>query len=284
MSAAVEMEGLVKRYGERAAVAGVTLSVAAGERLALLGHNGAGKTTLMKLMLGFVPSSAGRLMVLGEIPGDVTSPGRRAIGFLPEAVAFHDSLTGMELIAFYARLKGRPLHEGRALLERVGLAHAADRRVATYSKGMRQRLGLAQAMLGRPRLLLLDEPTSGLDPELRQGFYDIVRERAEDGAAVILSSHVLTELEERTDRIAIMDHGRLVAQGSLEELRAQAGLPVVVRARLADGQEVSLPVPPSAKLDTLRDVLARNPVDLSIAEPGLDDLYAHFLAGAQCPS
>lgn len=284
MTAVVELHEVVKRYGARTAVAGVTLAVPAGERLALLGHNGAGKTTLMKLMLGLIPPSAGRLSVLGEAPGDVTSQARRAIGFLPEAVVFHDSMTGTELIGFYARLKGRSPREGAGLLERVGLAAAAGRRVATYSKGMRQRLGLAQALLGRPRLLLLDEPTSGLDPELRQGFYDIVRERAAEGAAIILSSHVLTELEERTDRIAIMDLGRLVALGTLDQLRARAGLPVVVRARLADGEQVALPVPPSAKMDTVRAVLAQDVVDLSIAEPGLDDLYAHFLAEAACPS
>ncbi|HLO78818.1 MAG TPA: ABC transporter ATP-binding protein [Magnetospirillum sp.] len=284
MMAAVELDGVVKLFGPREAVAGVTLSVPAGERLALLGHNGAGKTTLMKLMLGLMPPSAGRIRVLGEAPGDVTSEARRAIGFLPESVVFQDSMTGAELIGFYARLKGRTPREGLGLLDQVGLAAAAGRRVSTYSKGMRQRLGLAQAMLGHPRLLLLDEPTSGLDPELRQAFYEIVRARAADGAAVILSSHVLTELEERTDRIAIMDHGRLVALGRLDELRRRAGLPVVVRARLRSGEEVALSVPPEAKMDTLRTLMARDPQDLGVTEPGLDDLYAYFLAEGACRS
>lgn len=298
MTAAVELDRVVRRYGQREAVAGVTLSVAAGQRLALLGHNGAGKTTLMKLMLGLLPPSEGRLRVLGEQPGDVASPGRRAIGFLPEAVAFHDSMTGAELIAFYARLKGRPVGEGRALLEQVGLAAAAGRRVATYSKGMRQRLGLAQALLGHPRLLLLDEPTSGLDPELRQSFYHIVHDRAAAGAAVILSSHLLTELEERTDRIAIMDHGRLVALGGLDELREQADLPVTIRLRLAgpagmalerwrprrDGAWLALSVPVAEKMAALHAALALAPLDLTVAEPSLDDLYAHFLAEAACAS
>jgi Cu-processing system ATP-binding protein len=247
MTLAVEMDGLVKRYGAQAAVDGVSLSVPAGQRLALLGHNGAGKTTLMKLMLGITAPSAGRLMVLGEAPGDVASPARRAIGFLPESVAFHDALTGAETLGFYARLKGRPRAECRSLLDRVGLAHAAGRRVATYSKGMRQRLGLAQALLGQPRLLLLDEPTTGLDPELRAVFYELVRERAAAGAAVILSSHLLTELEERTDRVAILDRGRLVAQGTLAELRIASNLPVTERV---------------------------------VAEPGLAALYAHFTGTA----
>jgi Cu-processing system ATP-binding protein len=283
MSAAVELNNVVKRYGERVAVGGVSFAVAAGERLALLGHNGAGKTTLIKLMLGLIAPSEGRLRVLGERPGDVASPGRRAIGFLPEAVAFHEAMTGAELIAFYARLKGWPPRDGRALLERVGLGAAAGRRVSTYSKGMRQRLGLAQALLGNPRLLLLDEPTSGLDPELRQSFYELVRERAAAGAAVILSSHVLTELEERTDRIAIMNRGRLVALGRLEELRERAGLPVVVRARQTNGEVAVLSVPPGQKLDALRTALLSQPQDVTVTEPSLDDLYTHFLAEAACP-
>lgn len=284
MMAAIELDGVVKRYGGRVAVAGVSLSVAPGERLALLGHNGAGKTTLMKLMLGLIPPNEGRLSVLGESPGDVNSPGRRAIGFLPEAVAFHESMTGAELIRFYGRLKGRNRHEGAELLERVGLTAAATRRVSTYSKGMRQRLGLAQALLGQPLLLLLDEPTSGLDPELRLSFYDIVRERAAAGAAVILSSHVLTELEERTDRIAIMDHGRLVALGTLDQLRDRAGLKVVVQARMTDGQWLSQAVPRAEKLDSMRAMLALGPQDLTVIDPGLDELYAHFLAeAATCP-
>ncbi|MGE5504389.1 MAG: ABC transporter ATP-binding protein [Actinomycetota bacterium] len=248
MTPAVEAEGLVKHYGAHAAVSGVSLSVAPGERLALLGHNGAGKTTLMKLILGIVPPTEGRLAVLGERPGDVASPARRAIGFLPESVAFHDALTGAETLAFYASLKGRPRRECRDLLDGVGLAHAAGRRVATYSKGMRQRLGLAQALLGQPRLLLLDEPTTGLDPELRAVFYDLVRQRAEGGAAVILSSHLLTELEERTDRVAIMDRGRLVALGTLAELRTASGVPVTERV---------------------------------VQEPGLAALYAHFTGGGE---
>ncbi len=292
MMAVVELADVVKRYGPTlaVAVAGVTLAVAGGERLALLGHNGAGKTTLMKLMLGLIAPSAGTLSVLGERPGDVASPARRSIGFLPEAVRFHDALTGAETIHFYARLKGRPVVEGDALLRRVGLAQAASRRVATYSKGMRQRLGLAQALLGHPRLLLFDEPTTGLDPELRQAFYEIMRERATAGAAIILSSHLLTELEERTDRIAILDRGRLVALGTLEQLRRQAGLAVTIRiVPAAAAAALSLPhwagdcgsavlsVPPGDKLGVLRAVLALPDVsDVAVVEPGLDAVYAHF--------
>ncbi|MBF0373624.1 MAG: ABC transporter ATP-binding protein, partial [Alphaproteobacteria bacterium] len=234
-SEAVEAERLVKRYGARTVVDGVSLTLRGGERLALLGHNGAGKTTLMKMMLGLTRPSGGRLRVLDHDPAAMPADIRRAIGFLPESVAFHESMTGREVLRFYARLKRRPRQECEALLARVGLAEAAGRRVATWSKGMRQRLGLAQALLGAPRLLLLDEPTSGLDPELRLSFYAILAERAEAGAAVLLSSHLLTELEERTDRAAILDHGKLVAQGTLDELRVQAGLPVRITVKPGDG-------------------------------------------------
>jgi Cu-processing system ATP-binding protein len=289
----VELSAIGKRYGRHWAVNGVTLSLKAGERLALLGHNGAGKTTLMKLMLGLIQPDAGSVRVLGG----AAAAGNRTIGFLPENVAFHDAMTGRETLRFYARLKHRAEPECRALLERVGLSHAADRRVSTYSKGMRQRLGLAQALLGGPKLLLLDEPTTGLDPALRQAFYDIIRNLAAGGTAVLLSSHLLTELEERTDRIAVMNHGRLVAAGSLDELRSQAGLPVEIHLRTADGRQADVastlaalsPQPQGAdelllqcrapdKMAILRTIAALGDdiTDLEVILPGLDAIYATF--------
>ena len=297
---AVNLDGIGKCYGRRWAAREVTLSLASGECLALLGHNGAGKTTLMKLILGLVKPDAGRLTVLGGAPGDAGSPVRRMVGFLPENVAFHDAMTGQETLDFYARLKGRSGGECRRLLELVGLAAAAGRRVATYSKGMRQRLGLAQALLGNPRLLLLDEPTSGLDPALRQSFYAIIRGLAADGAAVLLSSHLLTELERRTDRIAVMDDGRLRAVGTVDDLRRNSGLPLRIRLAVADdrvaavledlamlspqsaagfGLEISCPL--ADKMAVLRRVLALGPLvaDVDIIEPGLDAVYAGLAGG-----
>ena len=146
-------------------------------------------------------------------------------------MAFHDELTGADTLTFYARLKGADRKEVSTLLERVGLAKASSRRVKTYSKGMRQRLGLAQALLGAPRLLLLDEPTTGLDPVLRQEFFQIIRDLTKRGTTVVLSSHILTELEARTDIAAILRDGRLAAFGDLETLRRQAGLPVTVHVK-----------------------------------------------------
>ena len=288
----IRLEEVGKRYGKAVAVEAVTLDLRAGEVMALLGPNGAGKTTLMKMILGLTRPSAGRIEVLGGAPGAAAA--RRATGYLPESVAFNPALTGRETLRFFARLKRRPRAEVEALLGRVGLADAAGRRVATYSKGMRQRLGLAQALLGEPRLLLLDEPTSGLDPILRRSFYEIVTELKAGGTSILLSSHVLTELEARTDRAAILRDGRLVALDSLADLRRAAGLPVRIRVRALapaletmtrdlgaqriNGHAVELLCPAERKIETLRRItdLAIEIDDLELVPPSLDEVYAHY--------
>lgn len=299
MSAVIRTESLTKRYGRATALDGLTIEVPEGELLALLGHNGAGKTTAMKLLLGLTRPSGGEAWVLGARSGTSAAVElRRAVGFLPENVTFGDAMTGFEALTFYARLKG----EGRAavaeLLERVGLVEAARRRIRTYSKGMRQRLGLAQALLGRPRLLLLDEPTTGLDPVLRRTFFDLLRDLKRAGTTVLLSSHVLTELELRTDRIAILRHGRLVACDTLDGLRRQAGLPVRIRVKAppehaqslaeragpaarvvsVNGRTVELAVGAEAKMAAVRGLAAGSSgvEDLDILPPSLEEIYAEF--------
>lgn len=298
MMAAIAIRELGKRYGKRWALEGATLDVPAGTCLALLGHNGAGKTTLIKLLLGLSRPSAGTVRVLGEDPGSKASDAlRRELGFLPENIAFHDAMTGREVLAFYARLKGVPVRPSLGLLERVGLADAAGRRVKTYSKGMRQRLGLAQAMLGAPRLLLLDEPTTGLDPAFRQSFYALVHELTAAGATVVLSSHALTELEARIDRVAILRAGRLVADGSLAALAREARLCTRIRVTVAPGQagrfaeglepaalvrvndrSVELSCALDDKLPLLRHLanLAGPVEDIEVAPPSLDEIFAHY--------
>lgn len=293
---AIQIDQAGKDYERRAALDGVTLSVPQGRCVALIGHNGAGKTTLMKLILGLIRPSRGKVEVLGEDPGNASKMFRRQIGFLPENVAFHDELTGTDTLAFYARLKNVAAADGAALLDRVGLTQAAGRRVKTYSKGMRQRLGLAQALLGKPRLLLLDEPTTGLDPVLRQEFFNIIRDLTAAGTTVLLSSHVLTELEARTDLAAILRDGRLVAFGDLDTLRANAGLPVTVRARgnaaaisgklngafiktvAADRASIDIGCPPEKKMALLRTLAGYGDIctDLEVRLPGLDELYLHY--------
>ena len=294
--AVVTLENAGKTYDGRPVLEGVTLTVPKGSCLALIGHNGAGKTTLMKLILGLARPTSGSVSVLGVDPANARKAFRRQLGFLPENVAFHEELTGADTLAFYARLKGFSARDCPALLERVGLSFAASRRVKTYSKGMRQRLGLAQALLGTPRLLLLDEPTAGLDPLLRHEFFEIIRGLTQAGATVILASHVLTELEARTDLAAIIRQGRLVAFGDMEQLRRGAGLPVTIRVRgdaraiakkldgsflktiEPNGESIDIDCRAEDKMSLLRLLagLGESCADLEIHPPSLDDLYLYY--------
>lgn len=299
MTGTVEIQNVVKRFGKVEAVRDVSFSLPEGETVALVGHNGAGKTTLMKLMLGLIRPTSGSIMVLGDDPAAGEFAARRRLGYLPENVSFNAALTGRETLAFYARLKREPSQSVAPLLDRVGLTDAADRRVGTYSKGMRQRLGLAQALLGEPRVLLLDEPTTGLDPALRHSFYEIVDELRRRGATVLLSSHALTELEERAGRVIIMNRGIKVADGTLDELRRIARLPIRIRLKVTEaglanvpnwlgpvgewrrinGHTVEIDASPERKIEVLRRATGEGaPVeDLDVVPPTLDELYAHFL-------
>ena len=302
----VELQGVAKAYGSTRVLDEINLTVAAGERLVLVGHNGAGKTTLMKLLLGLVRQSAGRVRVFGENPTAAASAVRRGmLGYLPESIAFDEAMTGHELLKFYAGLKGVNGTACAELLARVGLADAAHRRLKTWSKGMRQRLGLAQAMLGRPQLLLLDEPTSGLDPSLRSTLYEIIQSLRADGVAVLISSHALNEIEEHADRVAIMKQGRILACGSLTELSERAALPVCLRitcepaeagriAELFDGhtevgriddRHIELGCPHLEKMAVLRKItaLGDSVQDIDIHPPRLDEIYAHFMGGGRQP-
>lgn len=226
----LQVRGVTKRYGLTAALTEISLSVAAGEVVALAGHNGAGKTTLLRLILGLTRPTSGLIAIDDAPPGSAAA--RRQCAYLPEVVTFRTALTGCEQLRMFARLKGMDDATVTAALERVGLAHAAAWRIATYSRGMRQRLGLAQALLGRPRLLLLDEPTGGLDPESRQHFYQLVGELARAGTATVLSSHALDEVGEHVDRLIILRTGQMLANDTPDRLRAQSTLPTIIRLRV----------------------------------------------------
>jgi Cu-processing system ATP-binding protein len=283
---------LTKTFGATRALREVSFDIAPGERIALLGHNGAGKSTLMKIVLGLIPNDSGRVEVLGASPGDRAA--RRQVAYLPENVAFHPALTGLEQIRTYLRLRGAPVRDAMGLLERVGLAEAAKRRIGTYSKGMRQRVGLAQALIGRPRLLVLDEPTSGLDPVSRREFYATLDGLAAEGASILLSSHALTEVEARTDRIVILSKGVMVANAALAELRRKAALPIQMQVRASaaaadqvaarlggarfNGATVTLSCAPDQKLARLGQVTALGDMieDVEVIPPSLEDLYTHF--------
>lgn len=231
---AISLRGVRKHFGALHAVDGVDLDIPPGEIFGLIGHNGAGKSTLFKMMLGLLAPSAGAIRVAGtDVGGRQFRAARRQLGYLPENVVLYDNLDGLETLHFFARLKGAPLNECPAMLDKVGLAHAGRRPVREYSKGMRQRLGFAQALLGSPRVLFLDEPTNGLDPQAIRDFYATLRGLQQQGVTIIITSHILAELQERVDRLAILSSGKVQAVGSVHELRERTGLPVVIEIDLA---------------------------------------------------
>ncbi|MDF1671555.1 MAG: ABC transporter ATP-binding protein [Roseovarius sp.] len=292
MISTLTISHLTKAFGGVKALSDVSLNVAPGERVALLGHNGAGKSTLMKIILGLISVDSGEISVCSSAPGDAVA--RAKVAYLPENATFHSALTGLEQITFYLRLRGEPVSGAMALLDKVGLKHAAKRRIGTYSKGMRQRVGLAQALIGHPSLLVLDEPTSGLDPVSRRDFYELLDGLAAEGAAILLSSHALTEVEARTDRLLILSEGRMVAEGSLQDLRREAALPVSMHITAINGYDTDiLAALPNAiqvgddlhvtcsqddKLQTLAHVAALKGkvADIDVIPPSLEDIYSHF--------
>jgi Cu-processing system ATP-binding protein len=232
----IRYEGFAKSYGRVVAVAGLDLELRAGETLGCIGPNGSGKSTTLKAAVGLVRPTRGRVLVDGL---DATQgPAARArLGYLPQRLSFPDGVTAREAIRFYARLRGAAPGEADSLLERVGLADAAARMTDGFSGGMRQRLGLAIALLGRPRALVLDEPSAALDPTGALLVRDLIREIGAEGTTVLLSSHDLGEVQALADRVAIFTSGRVIAVGTPAELEARAGvrgLEAVYR-RLADG-------------------------------------------------
>jgi len=241
MTAAIETNGLRKQFGEKVAVEDLSLAVPRGEVFGFLGPNGAGKTTSLKMLLGLVEATAGSATVLGAPLGDRAT--RARMGFLPEHFRFQDWLTGRELLHFHGRLYGLggAALEARAdeLLTRVDLLDAAHRAVRTYSKGMMQRIGLAQALLAKPELVFLDEPTSGLDPLGRLLVRDIIHELKADGTTVFLNSHLLGEVEATCDRVVFVKAGRAVHELLLSG--DVAGLDVELRTGpLDDGARAAL--------------------------------------------
>jgi ABC-2 type transport system ATP-binding protein len=227
---ALAVRGLHKRYGSVTALGGVDLAVGEGELVGLLGPNGAGKSTLVKIACGLVRPSAGGATVCGARAGSAAA--QRALGYLAELFRFPDWCTADELLELHQRLTDSAggAGERRALLERVGLAEAARRRIGTMSKGMQQRLGIAQALIGEPRLLLLDEPTSALDPAGRRDVRSLLEDLRARGVAVLLNSHLLSEVELVCDRVAIIARGALVAAGTPAELARAGGVEVETAA------------------------------------------------------
>ncbi|HUG29046.1 MAG TPA: ABC transporter ATP-binding protein [Candidatus Limnocylindria bacterium] len=221
---AIEVTDLKKKYGQVDALAGLTMTVGRGEVFGFLGPNGAGKTTTVKLLLGLARPTGGSGKVLGAPIGDLAT--RRKIGYLPELFRYQPWLKAREVLILHAELAGMPRARRKAAAEEslgiVGLADRAGDQVGKFSKGMQQRLGLGAALIGEPALIMLDEPTSALDPVGRVDVRGIVRAAADRGAAVFINSHLLSEVEQVCDRVAILDHGRVVASGELDDVLGQA--------------------------------------------------------------
>lgn len=238
-AAAIYTAGLSKQYGRTVALSGLSMSVPRGEVFGFLGPNGAGKTTAVKLLVGLAQPTAGDAFVLGARAGDREA--RRRLGYLPELFRYQDWLSAREVLNFHHRLAGLARQQQSAdvaeALQLVDLAARADDRVSGFSKGMQQRLGLAAALLGRPELVLLDEPTSALDPVGRHDVREIIRHLKARGTAVFLNSHLLSEVEQVCDRVAIVNKGSVIALGTMEEV---LGVASSVRVRVTGLQPAAL--------------------------------------------
>lgn len=290
MPVVVKLTQVQQHYGALQVLHHINWTLHAGETIGLFGHNGAGKTTTVRLILGLIQHTSGEVMVLGSAPTDINV--RRQIGFLPENVMFYPQLTGYETLAYFARLKKVPLSQVDALLAKVGLGAVGQQQVKSYSKGMRQRLGIAQALLGKPKLLVLDEPTVGLDPIATQSLYQLMEQLKREGTSIIICSHVLPGVEAYIDKAVIMARGHIEALGTLAELRKEARLPTKIRTaglnglalqhqgilkryELADGEEEFL-VAPNNTTEVASQLITLNPSEIAVSPPSLEDLYCHF--------
>ncbi|MGH9081206.1 MAG: ATP-binding cassette domain-containing protein [Acidimicrobiales bacterium] len=231
MRALIEADGLVKHFGKVRALDGLDLTVPAGQVVAILGPNGAGKSTFIRMVATILRPDAGRLRVDGHDVVDDPMAVRRLIGLAGQSAAVEGMMSGRENLAMVARLYGQSASAARAsadsVLARLGIADAADRKVKTYSGGMRRRLDLGVSLVGRPRLLLLDEPTTGLDPRSRVALWDAIRELGRGGTDILLTTQYLDEADRLAASIVIIDEGRVIAEGTANELKGRAGADVI---------------------------------------------------------
>jgi ABC-2 type transport system ATP-binding protein len=237
----IEARGLLKLYGATRAVDAIDLSIRRGEIFGLLGPNGAGKTTAILMMLGLTETSGGTVNVLGFDPVRQPLEVKRRVGYLPDAVGFYDHLTARENLLYTARLLAIPRRETTArimeAMDSVQLVDVVDKRVATYSRGMRQRLGIAEIVMKRAEVAILDEPTSGLDPHATFELLEMIRGLKKAGVAVLISSHLLDRVQSVCDRVALFNHGKIALMGTVVELANQvlgAGHPILVEASGVD--------------------------------------------------
>lgn len=298
--AVIETRGLTKRYGRVVAVEDLNLAVEEGEVFGLLGPNGSGKTTTILMLLGLTEPTRGEARVLGLDPMREPLKVKSRVGYLPDQVGFYGELTAWENLRYTTRLLGLPEAEARArieeVLKRMGLWEVRDRRVSAFSRGMRQRLGLAEVLLKRPKVAILDEPTLGLDPEAAREFLELIKGLKAEGITILLSSHLLHQVQEVCDRVGLFHKGHLALLGTVEELaqrvlgggyeiqvEASPGLEEAFR-RLEGVARVAAEGGRYRILSSrdLRPELARIAVEqgellsLSLRRPSLDEVYAHY--------
>ncbi|MER6362819.1 ABC transporter ATP-binding protein [Kitasatospora sp. NPDC001527] len=290
-TAVIELRSLTKRYGRSVGVDGLDLDIGAGEVFGLLGPNGAGKTTTLRCLVGLLKPSAGAVRVLGRDPVADHRRVAPSIGYLPGELRLYPELTGRQTLDLLANLQGAPAPRQAELCARLSLSRAdLDKTVGAYSRGMKQKLGLVQALQHRPALTVLDEPTEGLDPLVQEVFFELLAEETGAGRTVLLSSDVLPEVQRACGRVAIIRGGRLVAVQSVSALRRARArrIRLVLADGLGtrplgaaeqwsprwDGDRVELLVPPDDLVAAVRDLLAALPVgDLTVEEAGLDEAF-----------
>jgi len=307
----IAARGLTKRYGAVSVVDAINFDIVKGEVFGLLGPNGAGKTTTILMILGLTDISSGQVSVLGHDPARAPLKVKRRVGYLPDSVGFYDNLSAVENLSYTAKLMGLPLAERTrriaAALARVRLSDVAEKRVATFSRGMRQRLGLAEIIVKQAEIAILDEPTSGLDPQATHEFLELIGELKSEGVTVLLSSHLLDQVQRICNRVALFQAGRIVLMGPVADLARQvlgAGFVVEVEA---DGTGLArrlATIPGVTNVDTLAEDRFRMTADrdvrpdaaravvaangslrrLSVDEPSLEAIYARYFQNHKDPS
>jgi len=308
MSAVIETTNLTKHYGPVVAVDNLNLTLQEGEVFGLLGPNGSGKTTTILMLLGLAEPTSGEARVLGVDPARRPLEVKRRVGYLPDSVGFYDDLTATENLGYIARLNGLSWQEtGRRtvdVLARMGLADVSERRVGTYSRGMRQRLGLAEVLLKQPQVAILDEPTLGLDPEAAHEFLRLILDLKRDGLVVLLSSHLLHQVQAVCDRVGLFHKGQMVLEGTVETLADQvlggayriklevsgdglgdtlSGTPGVVNVTREDARIYRLEAKSDCRAEIARRVVAKGVplLSLSLERPSLDEVYTRHFHGGQ---
>ncbi|MFQ6015103.1 MAG: ATP-binding cassette domain-containing protein [Anaerolineae bacterium] len=301
----IETRGLTKHYGDLVAVDALDLTVEQGEVFGVLGPNGSGKTTTILMLLGLTEPTAGSMQVLGFDPVRQPLSVKARVGYLPEQVGFYDELTARENLIYIAKLNGLRRDEAYKrideTLQQMGLGEVADRRVATFSRGMRQRLGVAEVLLKRPQFIILDEPTQGLDPEAAREFLTLISDLKAEGITILLSSHLLYQVQTVCDRVGLFHRGRMVLEGTVKGLaqrvlggayrihleadgpappleEALRGLPGVVNVKQSDANTYELEARNDLRPEAARAVIKAGGKlrSLDLEESSLDEIYTRY--------